>query len=150
MFLKTFLQKVPLEINPLNIQVKVFKNGPSKICGRQPLNFLKGYLSQILLGPFLSTLAHYTVCFYVLKRSYHSQLHLFITNMFPGESAVRKCSLEGYFEIVVNLRKKVLSQSSFHLINPFYANVPFLYPLKTSENLWFSDVFRGYRNGTLV
>ena len=27
--------------------------------------------------------------------------------------------------------------------NPFQANVPFLYPLKTSENLWFSDVFRG-------
>ena len=29
-------------------------------------------------------------------------------------------------------------------------NVPFLYPLKTPENFWFSDVFRGYRNGTLV
>ena len=29
-------------------------------------------------------------------------------------------------------------------INPFQANTPFLYPLKTSENLWFSDVFRGY------
>ena len=27
--------------------------------------------------------------------------------------------------------------------NPFQANVPFLYPLKTSDNLWFSDVFRG-------
>ena len=27
---------------------KVFKNGPSKICGRQPL--------KILLGPFLNTL----------------------------------------------------------------------------------------------
>ena len=37
----------------------------------------------------------------------------------------------------------------FH-INPFHANVPFLCPLKTSENLWFSDVFRGYRNGTLA
>ena len=23
---------------------------------------------------------------------------------------------------------------------------PFLYPLKTSENLWFSDIFKGYRN----
>ena len=27
--------------------------------------------------------------------------------------------------------------------NLLQANVPFLYPLKTSENLWFSDVFRG-------
>ena len=31
-----------------------------------------------------------------------------------------------------------------------HANVLFLYLLKSSENLWFSDVFRRYRNGTLV
>ena len=31
-------------------------------------------------------------------------------------------------------------------INPFLANVLFLYPLKTLENLRFSDVFRGHRN----
>ena len=52
---------------------KVFKNGPSKICGRQPLKFevvwsglgrpyhvkfFKGRLPQILLGPFLNTLSH--------------------------------------------------------------------------------------------
>ena len=44
---------------------KVFKNGPSKICGRQPLKnlkwpyqfkFFKGCLPQVLLGPFLNTL----------------------------------------------------------------------------------------------
>ena len=29
-------------------------------------------------------------------------------------------------------------------VNPFYASL-FLYLLKRSENLWFSDVFRGYR-----
>ena len=33
---------------------------------------------------------------------------------------------------------------------PFSTNFPFLYPLKTSENLGVSDVFRGYRGGTLV
>ena len=33
---------------------------------------------------------------------------------------------------------------------PFHANVPFLYSLNTSENLCFSEVFRGYRNGTLA
>ena len=27
--------------------------------------------------------------------------------------------------------------------NPFYATETFIYPLKTPENLWFSDVFRG-------
>ena len=39
---------------------KVFKNGPIKICGRQPLKNFKGYkggLPQILLGPFLNTLS---------------------------------------------------------------------------------------------
>ena len=35
-------------------------------------------------------------------------------------------------------------------LNPFSANVPLLYPLETSENLRFSDVFREYRSGTLV
>ena len=49
----------------LNKWIKVFKNGQSKICGRQPLtnlrvdhittNFLKT-IPQILFGPFLSTL----------------------------------------------------------------------------------------------
>ena len=37
---------------------------------------------------------------------------------------------------------KVLVQG---IIYPFHATGLFLYPLKTSENLWLSDVFRGYR-----
>ena len=32
--------------------------------------------------------------------------------------------------------------------SPFQSSVTFLYPLKTSENQRFSDVFRGYRNVT--
>ena len=32
-------------------------------------------------------------------------------------------------------------------VDPFHFNVLFLYPLKTSENLWFSDVFRGIETG---
>ena len=35
------------------------------------------------------------------------------------------------------------------LINPYSPNVTFLHPLKKSENLRFSDVFRRYRNVTL-
>ena len=34
--------------------------------------------------------------------------------------------------------------------NPFLANVPILYPLKTPENVWFSCDFRGYKMGTLA
>ena len=35
-------------------------------------------------------------------------------------------------------------------INPFHATGLFLFPLKTLENLWFSDVFRGYRKRTVA
>ena len=36
------------------------------------------------------------------------------------------------------------------LLNPFSIIFPLLYPLKTSKNRRFSDVFRGYRSGTLI
>ena len=39
--------------------------------------------------------------------------------------------------------------NAFYL-NSFSTNILLLYPLKTSENLRFSDVFRDYRSGTLV
>ena len=32
-----------------------------------------------------------------------------------------------------------------HFGNPFWSSIAFLYPLKRSEDLWFFDVFRGYR-----
>ena len=31
------------------------------------------------------------------------------------------------------------------VVNPIHATGLFLYPLKTSESLWFSDVFRGHK-----
>ena len=31
----------------------------------------------------------------------------------------------------------------YHTINPFLANVPILYPLKTPQNLWFFWCFQG-------
>ena len=37
-----------------------------------------------------------------------------------------------------------------HYINPFSTNVSVPYSLKTSENLRFSDIFRGYRSRKLV
>ena len=36
------------------------------------------------------------------------------------------------------------------VFNLFHANGLFWYPLKTSENLWFSDVFRGYQKRQLA
>ena len=40
--------------------------------------------------------------------------------------------------------------TQYQNFNPFSSNAPLLYPLKTSENLRFSDIFRGYRIGTLL
>ena len=42
-----------------------------------------------------------------------------------------------------------LKSPHVQLLNPYSPNATFLYPLKTSENLRFSEVFRGYRNVTL-
>ena len=52
---------------------KVFKNGPSKICWRQPqqtisLQIFKGCLPYILLGPLLNTLSH--IRLYVMEFLY--------------------------------------------------------------------------------
>ena len=38
----------------------------------------------------------------------------------------------------------VVGPRTLSILNPFHATGLFRYPLKTSENLWFSDVFRGY------
>ena len=40
---------------------------------------------------------------------------------------------------------------SYSFINPFQANIPISYPLKTPENLWFSGVFSGiHKMGALA
>ena len=36
------------------------------------------------------------------------------------------------------------------LLNPFQATCLFLYPLKTSKNLWVPDVFKGYTMGPVA
>ena len=36
-----------------------------------------------------------------------------------------------------------------NLINPLLSGVPFLYPLKASENRGFSGIFKGYKKGIL-
>ena len=65
------------------IRDKVFKSGPSKICGRQPLKnlkryglpeadfkYFKGCLPKILLGPLLNALSHL-----LYERSIFSDIH---------------------------------------------------------------------------
>ena len=48
---------------------------------------------------------------------------------------------------IVERTTQIGKKTSF---NPFLANAPILYPLKTPENLWFSGVFRGYKRGAFA
>ena len=53
-----------------------------------------------------------------------------------------------YFLLAIaNLLSKVKTK---HFLTHFQQNAPLLYPLKTSENRRFSDIYWGYRSGTLV
>ena len=56
--------------------------------------------------------------------------------------------LEGTHRVVQSVCDHSLD-TRLYLVNPYSPNVTFLYPMKTSENGRFSDVFRGYRNVTL-
>ena len=47
-------------------------------------------------------------------------------------------------------REEMMIPNQWSIFNPFSANVALLYTLKTSETIRFSDVFGGYRSGTLV
>ena len=53
----------------------------------------------------------------------------------------------GFYE---HYAKFILQHSWRTTFNPFLVNVSILYLLKTPENLWFSDLFSGYKMGTLV
>ena len=62
-------------------------------------------------------------------------------------------SKEGFKVNMINCKSSNiywLGSPSRNLLNPFQTNVPFLNPLKTSERQRFSDVFSGYRKGTLA
>ena len=73
--------------------------------------------------------------------------HLYYFPLVPEdeEDMVRQCFLSKISSFFI----KGTSQTRISF-NSFSTNVPLLYPLKTSENLRFFDVFRWYRSGTLV
>ena len=47
--------------------------------------------------------------------------------------------------LIVDFEQVNISLAFIQIFNPFQANFPFLYPLKTPENLAVYDAFRGYR-----
>ena len=77
----------------------------------------------------------------------------FITRVSLIISVVRKSWTKHVFTSSSNVSKIWWSSLEVLCVVLSYSNImktsPFLYPLKTSENLWFSDLFRGYRNEEL-
>ena len=61
---------------------------------------------------------------------------------------VQEKRLNKFQKDTISSRIKALGLTG--IINPFLANVPILYPLRTPENQSFSGVFRGHKIGTLV
>ena len=53
-------------------------------------------------------------------------------------------------EVILYGDKMLNDKSNQPILNPFHATDLFWYPLKTSENLWFSDVFRGYQKKSVA
>ena len=89
-----------------------------------------------------------------LKDQVHPDWLLNITHGFVGQSSMFShifCDNVNR-TIFLEILPKDLHKIGFLFvgINPFQANVSYLYPLKLSEISRFSDVFRVYRNGTLA
>ena len=75
-----------------NIWVKVFENGPSKICERQHFKFFKGCLPQSFLGSFLNTLFHLTKLCMKMSLNHFNFLWLdIIPRSNQGNSAMLPC-----------------------------------------------------------
>ena len=68
----------------------------------------------------------------------------------PSFSIINHLPEKAHFFFQIQKQKWQSTKSQSTNLHPFQANVSFLYPLKTSENLWFSDVFRAYRKGALA
>ena len=80
----------------------------------------------------------------------HKITGLVDTHFGPCQAPMLKC----YWENSAPLKSLTRFAKKLHHIclmgpkyvaNLFFANIPTLYPLRTSENLWFFYVFRGYK-----
>ena len=90
----------------------------------------------------LTKLAQYYVCSQVFQLL---QNHSPLTLSWQRSLSYRNQSIDLHSNWFYNRRSLRRER-----VNPFSTNVSFLYPLQTSENWRFSDVFEGYRSGVLI
>ena len=109
---------------PIFIWVKVFENGQSEICGRQPLKkfeviwpaqaVYQGSLPQILLGSFLNTLNHILKFFFSFEE-YMSARKKFYS---PVKAQKHRCSSKQMLlKISQNSQKKTCVKVFIYLIS---------------------------------
>ena len=97
--------------------------------------FVKGCLSQTLLGPFLNTLTHLTVtCSLTGKMKWQLSMLSWKISRTIITDVQNIWNLIGYNNVQIS-----------YIYNTFHTTGLFLHPLTTLEILWFADAFRGYR-----
>ena len=81
-----------------------------------------------------------------MSRNSQKNISWFLNKKFQ-ELNVTKIEKPKCRKIVNSWKEKKLPNNA---LNPFHTTGLFQYPLKTSENLWFSDVFRWYQKKSVA
>ena len=117
--------------------------------------FFKGYLPQTLLDPFLNTLTHlkHISMPYDISVSTLLLMNPFLSIFISTVNFSFFFFFKSYLLLILyrsyTLRDFCNQYYYTNIpINSFLVSVPILYPLKTLENIWFSDVFRECKLGT--
>ena len=80
-----------------------------------------------------------------LKKLKKTYFRLFFARIWTKTDFPQKMSSVSVWGVKISNHMQKIKKT----LHPFLPNVPLLCPLKTPKNLWFSDVFRRYKKGTL-
>ena len=112
----------------------------SKQIRHTDLVFFIRYFEQVFAGRILNP-ANIGAC---IEQKWSANTDWLIQKRYRGNMA----RILGFYKNHV-INAKYIEKTHMIKFNPLKPNVPFLYPLKTSENFWFFNSFRECRNVTL-
>ena len=116
------------------------------------VNNVKSTHGGVLLLVKLQAKSNISPCvfftFFKLYKLYKIEQRITYEGFSKETLAIRK---ELRKEVLYNRKQKKIFYFQYWTVifNPLVPNAPFFYPLKTSETVRFSDVFRSYRKGAL-
>ena len=135
--------------------MKRFPNGHKRYSSHLPVSILHRVTSiKVYLTIYDSLRNSYLkISFRTINKSFWLTSNL---NLYMKTTALRWKLVYSLINFIIPLPVTYVKHSwsnyrrvAKRFLNPFQSSVTFLYPLKKSQNLWFSDIFRGYRNVTL-